>query len=172
MTYIAANHIRRQLTLFVEKADRTYIEEVRRAFNPQQSELINSHVTLCKEDEIEDLSRVLNNLTQLKQKMISINFGEVIRFDNGKGVLMPATKDNEAFNELRQKVLNGSVGNPRQYEPHLTLMHPRNSICTQEIFEQIQKVPLPTQLCFKTISLIEQFNGGQWKILKTFELFE
>ena len=48
-------------------------------------------------------------------------------------------------------------------------MHPRNSTCTDNIFGQIEKVGLPTKLKFKKISLIEQKDGGQWKILQEFE---
>ena len=163
---------RRQLTLFVQKNDVQHIEDVRSKFNPRQSELINSHVTLCREDEIEDIGKVLHNLTQLNQKTINIKFGQVTRFDNGKGVLIHATTENEEFQELRQKVLKGVVDKPRRQEPHITLMHPRNSNCTDKIFEAIEKANLPTQLNFKTISFIEQVNGGQWTVLKTFDLIE
>ena len=163
---------KRQLTLFVQKNDAPHIEDVRSKFNPRQSELINSHVTLCREDEIEDIGKVLHNLTQLNQKTINIKFGQVTRFDNGKGVLIPATTENEEFQELRQKVLKGVVDKPRRQEPHITLMHPRNSNCTDKIFVAIEKANLPTQLNFKTISLIEQVNGGQWTVLKTFDLTE
>ena len=43
---------RRQLTLFVEPPENLIIEEIRRRYNPIQFELINCHVTLCREDEI------------------------------------------------------------------------------------------------------------------------
>ena len=47
--------MRRQLTLFVKKEDAETIEQIRQAFNPRQFELIKSHVTLCREDEIQNL---------------------------------------------------------------------------------------------------------------------
>ncbi len=166
------DNTRRQLTLFVQKKDAKNIEDVRSKFNPRQSELIDSHVTLCREDEIAGIDKVLHNLTHLKQKTFCIKFGQVTRFDNGKGVLIPATIENEEFQELRQKVLMGVLNKPRRQEPHITLMHPRNSNCTDKIFEIIENVNLPTQLNFKTISLIEQINGGQWTVLKTFDLIE
>jgi len=166
------DNTRRQLTLFVQRKDAKNIEDVRRKLNPRQSELIDSHVTLCREDEIADIDKVLHNLTHLHQKAVCIKFGQVARFDNGKGVLIPATTENEVFQELRQKVLKGVVDKQRRQEPHLTLMHPRNSNCTDKIFEIIEKVNLPTQLNFKTISLIQQIKGGQWTVLKTFDLKE
>ncbi len=166
------NHTRRQLTLFVQRKDAKDIEDVRSKFNAIQSELIDSHVTLCREDEIADIDKVLYNLAQLVQKTISIKFGHVVRFEDSKGVLLPTATENEEFQELRQKILKGLVNNPRRQEPHITLMHPRNSTCTDKIFETIEKTNLPAQLNFKTISLIEQVNGGRWNVLKTFDLIE
>lgn len=163
-------NIRRQLTLFVNPPDDEIIENVRQKFNPRQSELIRGHVTLCREDELEDIDQVLNNLNQLKQKIISIKFGRVIRFDNGKGVLLPAAKENTAFQKLRQRLLAGIIDKPRRQEPHITLMHPRNSTCTDSIFEQILKIELPNKLTFNKISIIVQEGDNIWKIIKEIKL--
>jgi len=162
--------IRRQLTLFVNKDDAATIEAIRSRYNPKQRKLIDSHVTLCREDEIENIDGVLHNLAKLNEKSLIIYFGRVTRFNDGKGVLIPATNENEAFHELRKQVLKGLNDNPKRPEPHITLMHPRNSICTDKIFEEIGQVNLPSQLNFKSISLIEQVGGGQWKTLKTFKI--
>ena len=163
--------IRRQLTLFVEPTDAVTIEQARQEFNPRQFEIIKAHVTLCREDEIENLEKVISNLFLLTQTQqnIFIEFGKVARFDNGKGLFLPATNDNKEFEYLRRRILFGLYDNPRIQKPHITLMHPRNSTCTDEIFEQVEEINLPTKLEFKRISLIEQENGGQWKTLKTFE---
>ena len=163
-----ANTIRRQLTLFVSKDDAATIEAIRRKYNLKQRELIDCHVTLCREDEIENIDGVLHNLANLTKRSLLIYFGRVTRFNDGKGVLIPATNENEAFHELRKQVLKGVNDNPKRHEPHITLMHPRNSTCTDKIFEEIEQVNLPSQLIFKSISLIEQVDGGQWKTLKTF----
>jgi 2'-5' RNA ligase len=104
----------------------------------------------------------------LTQSKIVIEFGKVERFDNGKGILIPATVGDAAFQELRRKVLVGLVDNPRKQEPHITLMHPRNSTCTDEIYSEIAEQSLPTTLEFGTISLIEQENGGKWRVLQEF----
>lgn len=164
-----ANDIRRQLTLFVEQKDAETIEQIRQQFNPKQFELIKSHVTLCREDEIQNLDQVISNLLSLTQTEIIIEFGKATRFDNGKGLFLPATTNNDDFQKLRRQVLVGLSDNLKKQEPHITLMHPRNSTCTDNIFKQIEIVSLPTKLLFNKISLIEQKDGGHWKILQDFE---
>ncbi len=165
------SNIRRQLTLFVEPTDALTIEQTRQEFNLRQFEIIKAHVTLCREDEIENLEQVISNLLFLTQTQqnIFIEFDKVARFDNGKGLFLPATNDNKEFEYLRRQILFGLYDNPRNQKPHITLMHPRNSTCTDRIFEQVEEVNFPTKLEFKRISLIEQENGGQWKTLKDFE---
>lgn len=160
---------RRQLTLFVDKKHSQEIENIRRQFNPEQHKLIDSHVTLCRENEIENINIVLENLKQLNTNKINIRFGQVAKFDNGIGVLIPAFGNNEQFDLLRSKILKG-LNTVQKQEPHITLMHPRNSTCTDEIFEIIKKSALPTNLVFDTISLIEQINGKQWQVLKNYKL--
>lgn len=162
--------IRRQQTLFVNTADATAIEAIRSQYNPIQRKLINCHVTLCREDELLDMDQVLKNLATLKEKVITIYFGPVTRFANGRGVLLPGTNNNKEFHHLRKQVLKGLNDNPKQHKPHITLMHPRNSTCTDEIFAAICETKLPVQLHFTTISLIEQVNGGRWKILQVVAL--
>jgi 2'-5' RNA ligase len=164
------NNIRRQLTLFVNRKDAETIEQVRKEFNPIQFALIKSHVTLCREDEIENLDLVLLNLLSLAHPEIIIEFGKAARFDHDKGLLLPVTSGTDQFQELRKKVLVGLCDNPRKQDPHITLMHPRNSTCTDNIFDKIEKVSLPSRLIFKRISLIEQEDGKQWRTLQDFDL--
>ena len=164
------NNIRKQITLFVEKKDSEIIEQLRKEFNLVQFELIKSHVTLCREDEIHNLEQVRSNLLLLRQTEFVIEFGKVARFDDGKGLFLPVINDNVEFQELRKQVLVGLYDNPRKQKPHITLMHPRNSTCTDNIFEQIKKISLPKKLKFKKISLIEQIDGGKWKVQEEFEL--
>lgn len=146
------------------------MEDVRRRFNPKQQELIDSHVTLCREDEIENITALLANLQQLDTPKITINFGQVTRFENDLGVMLPASDDNEQFYSLRSKVLAGITATIRRPQPHITLMHPRNSACTDEIFSVIQKIQFPTHLIFDKICLIEQINGTKWHIIKSYKL--
>ena len=164
------NKTRTQLTLFINEKDARIIEQIRREFNPEQYDLIRSHVTLCREDELENMEQVLHNLTQSKHKSITIKFGNISRFSEGKGVLIPALNDNKSFENLRKNILKGIIEKPRIQEPHITLMHPRNATCTDEIFKEIQNYNLPNTIKFSKISLIEQEMGQKWRILKEFEL--
>jgi hypothetical protein len=163
-------NIRRQLTLFVKPSEGQAIEKIRQQFNPRQFELIQSHVTLCREEEIQNLGQVTANLRSLQHDKVIIHFGGVTRSADGKGVFLPATTESLGFQKLRNKVLEGLTKNASVHEPHITLMHPRNSTCTDGIFDQIEKISLPKQLVFDRISLIEQEDGGQWRILQEYDL--
>lgn len=168
-----SNKIRRQLTLFVEAADAATIEQVRTQFNPVQRSLINCHVTLCREDELEDLQQVIRNINTLKPSAITIHFGKPIRFAEGKGVLLPGITDNTAFHNLRKLVLQGVHDHPRTQEPHITLLHPRNSTCTDEVFSEIEQLVFPSAITFKKISLIEQADvNSKWELVQEFSLQE
>ena len=159
-----------QLTLFVEEKDSAAIEQVRSTFNSAQYDLIKSHVTLCRENELTDLEKVTQNLLTLNHEAINIHFGAAVRFSDGKGLLMPAIGANEHFHAVRKLILKGIIDEPEIQEPHITLIHPRNGICTDEIFEETKNIILPKSLGFSKISLIEQVNGGKWKVLNEFEL--
>jgi hypothetical protein len=162
--------IRRQLTFFLEQNDTEIIEKVRQLFNPRQFELINAHITLCREDEIENIEQVILNISKLKEREIIFQLEKPKRFDDGKGVYIKILNGGKKFNNLRQKVLKGVINNPRDQIPHITLMHPRNSICTDDIFEKISNEKFPASICFKKIYLIEQNNDEKWNVIKFFNL--
>ncbi len=166
------NKRRLQLTLFVDEKHSVAIESIRQKFNPQQYGLIKAHVTLCREDEIEPIEAVLYNLTQQALPKISISFGKAIRFSDDNGVLLPANDNLHSFRTLRSQVLHGIIEAPRNHEPHITLMHARNSTCTDDIFQQISKVILPAVITFERISLIEQLDQDPWNIIQEFDLIE
>lgn len=161
--------IRKQLTLFILESN-SDIEKIRAEFNLEQCKLIAPHVTLCREEEIEDIEGVIERVKSIKlEKPIQIEFKCVERFADGKGVLLPATNKNCDFWELRKLVLGKDQLLNEQF-PHITLMHPRNSTCNDEIFENIKKQKLPAKLLFEKISLIEQKNGGKWAIIEEFDI--
>jgi len=163
------NEIRKQLTLFISEQNEN-IEKIRAEYNPDQFNLIAAHVTLCREDEIEPIAEVIKRIKSITlRKPIRIEFDDVERFANGKGVLIPAKGRNIEFRELRKAVLGLSELNKEQL-PHITLMHPRNSTCHSEIFEKIKNTEFPTALNFDNVSLIEQKNGGKWKVLEEIAL--
>ncbi len=144
------------------------IEKIRAEFNPKQYRLISAHVTLCREDEIEPIENIISRIKSIElEKTIRIEFGKAERFSNGKGVCISSLDHNNEFKELRKLVL-GQTELEKEQVPHITLMHPRNSTCTNDIFERIEKYDLPTELNFGKISLIEQRNGGKWKVLQEF----
>ncbi len=165
------NEIRKQLTLFIEKSNEN-IEKIRAEFNPEQFDLIKAHVTLCREDEIEPIDKIIERIRSINlKKPIRIEFNGAERFAGGNGVLIPAKNENIEFRELRETIL-GQNKYLKEHFPHITLMHPRNSKCDDEKFEQILNRELPTVLEFEKISLIEQKNGGKWKILSEFKIVE
>jgi len=161
---------RKQLTLFVDEKASAEIEKIRKAFNPRQYELIKAHVTLCREDELEQIEKVIMNVKKTGLEKITLDFGEVARFSNNKGVFLPASGNIEAFQHLRKIILQGIIKNPPKPAPHITLMHPRNSSCTAAIFDQIKKCSFPGKISFNKISLIEQEIGNKWNIVEEFEL--
>lgn len=161
---------RKQLTLFLNPIESKEIESFRKEFNPKQFELIRAHVTLCREDEIEDYDKILSNLEALNHPQIEILFDNIFRFDNEKGILIQPSKTSKQFEFLRSEILKGIIKNPRIHMPHITLMHPRNSTCTSEIFEFIQTNFSPRQFTFDTISLIEQINNEKWNTISEFKL--
>ena len=159
-----------QLTLFIDEEQAKTIEEVRKRFNPEQYRLIRSHVTLCREDELPDITMIQQKLETINHPPVTINFGSALRFADEKGVLIPAEGNNQPFDNLRKLILNGVIENPGYHQPHITLMHPRNSTCTDAIFNQIQNFMLPSRLEFYKISLIQQENNMPWTILQEFRL--
>jgi 2'-5' RNA ligase len=161
---------RTQLTLFVPENVSAAIEAIRCRYNPVQHNLIAAHVTLCREDELLAIEKVLHNLEQLDFPSITIRFGKPERFDEGKGVLLPALEDDTAFQDLRKAILKGVIEQPRNHKPHLTLMHPRNATCTDEIMEDIRNSALPSEIQFGHVSLIEQIDGGKWSLIQVFHL--
>jgi 2'-5' RNA ligase len=157
--------VRKQLTLFVTEDMAKVIENVRRQYNPFQYDLIKSHVTLCREDELDQLDKVLNNIDKIKNFNCTLTFGKPVRVENGKGVLLPAIGDLSSFHLLRKEALKDIIEKPRLSNPHITLLHPRNGTCTNEIFEDILNLDFPSSICFDNIHLIEQCNGGTWQSL-------
>jgi 2'-5' RNA ligase len=156
--------------MFVPSPDATVIELIRGRYNSLQRALIDSHVTVCREDEIVSLERVVQNLKQLRQSVLTIGFGGAVRSEGGKGVLLPATEGLDEFQQLRKMVLRGVYDDTRQHAPHVTLMHPRNSTCTDTIFDEIRSYTLPRVIQFDSISLIEQVDGGTWQVQQAYKL--
>jgi 2'-5' RNA ligase len=163
-------NIRRQLTMFIGDHQSQDIEDIRKKYNPVQSRLIRSHVTLCREHELKNLDQIKENIKSLHLGSIFIHLDRVVRFSDGKGVMIHADEINPGYHHLRQLVLKNIGFEIKFPQPHITLMHPRNSTCTDEIFGEINKISIPKTLFFTEISLIEQEADNEWKIIRTFKI--
>lgn len=161
---------RQQLTLFASASEAAVIEQIRKKYNPVQYGLIPAHVTLCRDEELNDTARLIQQIMQSSISVLQLKFGSAELFESGKGVWLPGIDPSGNFNFLRMQLLKDLIPNVGQHRPHITLMHPRNSNCTKEIYDEIKQIPLPQKLNFNRISLIEQRNGGKWTILREFDL--
>ncbi len=161
---------RKQLTLFLDEKEAQAIEALREKYNPAQYQLIASHITLCREDEIADLPRVWQNVEKLHLPSFTLELGKAERFYEGKGVFIPVRDPRQEFKGLRARILRHLPTPPREHSPHITLMHPRNSTCTDQIFEEIRAIALPNSVSLTYISLIEQEMGNVWQTLESYSL--
>jgi 2'-5' RNA ligase len=162
-------HTRQQLTLFINEG-RELFESVRARYNPMQQALIAAHMTLCREDELLLLPKVVDNIRSLRLQPITVTLGPPERFAEGRGLFLPGVGENAGFHELRRQLLKGVLSNPRHQHPHITLIHPRNGLCTTAIFEALKKYTFPAQLRFHRISLIFQQGENAWQLQEEFDL--
>lgn len=168
-TFVLMQHSRQQLTLFISE-ERELFESVRVRYNPVQHALIAAHITLCREDELLLLPKVFDNIRSLRLQPITVTLGPPARFAEGRGLWLPGVGENTGFHELRALLLKGVVATPRHQHPHITLIHPRNGLCTTAIFEELKQYTFPTQLRFRQISFICQQGENAWELQEQFEL--
>ena len=150
---------RRQASMYLSNVPE--IEDLRMRLNPVQAQLIPAHVTLCREDEVDDWSVLEARIHDLLPIRITLGFGRPVR--DGDFVFLQAESGCEPFDDLRNRLVGDGIQKPRKQTPHVTIIHPRNGTCTDAVFEEIfQRIqPFTVTLC--EISLIEQTNGGPWK---------
>jgi hypothetical protein len=158
--------VRRQATLYLPEVTGTTIESIRSQYNPVQFELIRAHVTLCREDEVPDWGRLASRLSDLGAIDVALEFGKPIR--EGNLVYLPARGSTETFDTLRNALLSTDGQLARKHKPHITLIHPRNGCCTDLMFDDISLRCEPSSVVFRSVTLIEQVDGGHWFKLKTF----
>lgn len=160
---------RRQLSMYVPSAMSADLEELRRTLDPIQSRLIPAHVTLCREDEVHQLSeselRVRLSNTQLRP--ITLHFGRPELFAD-HGILLNCIGAVGDFRLLREHLLGSTT--IREQRPHITLAHPRNPKSHGNSLANASRLPEPLSITFPTIQLIEQHGVQPWKVLQQFEL--
>ena len=150
---------RRQASLFL--VDQFAIEALRLRHNPVQARLIPPHVTLCREDELTDWDALQARLEALRPFEITLTFGPPVRENHF--VYLPVCEGFADYQDFRRKMLQTDA---RIQIPHLTLIHPRNGICTDEIFADVSAtINAPFQCTFREVMLIEQQDGGVWQVI-------
>ncbi len=149
---------RRQASIFLP--DRFQIDSLRLRHNPIQARLIPAHVTLCREDEVVDWDAVRSRLESLFPFEIVLEFDVPVRENNF--VFLPVRGGSNEFHALRCAIL---AKDARQHVPHVTIIHPRNGICTDQIFEEITATVSSFQHTFREVMLIEQAGDGNWETI-------
>lgn len=155
---------RRQATLFLTGVP--LIDRIRSRFDPIQSGLIASHVTLIREDEVEDWDVLAERASTIKIPEVTLRFGAPALED---GLLfLPCVGNTAPFDRLRKVLLDSPA--VRKHSPHITLIHPRNGRCTDESFKEIVGLVEPFEHTFRKVAFIQQQNGGAWRNIATFPL--
>ncbi len=150
---------RRQASLYLP--DPFEVEAVRLRYNPIQARLIPAHVTLCREDEVTDWEAFRARLESLRPFEITLTFGAPVREHDF--VFLPVLEGLDDFQLFRRRLLQTEA---RNQTPHVTLIHPRNGTCTDEIFADISATIIsPFQRSFREVMLIEQEDGGVWSVV-------
>ncbi len=157
---------RRQATLYLPLPWSICVESIRSQFNPVQFDLIRAHVTLCREDEVSDWVELASRLSKLGAIEVALDFGMPVREDNL--VYLSSVGSTQSFDRLRHSILATDAFSPRKHNPHITLIHPRNGICSDSTIDEITRQHKPFSTIFHCVTLIEQDKAGRWQDLVTF----
>lgn len=158
---------RRQVSLFVPEPERAAFDAVRRRFDPAQHALIPAHVTLVREDEVDDWTELARRLRAALPFEVRLRFGSVVR-PGPNSVLLRCAGLRDAFEGLRHRLLARPGHEPRNLAPHLTLVHPRAATCDDEALAAIAAVELPVEVALTEARIIEQTHGGPWRTVERF----
>ncbi|MBC7880458.1 MAG: 2'-5' RNA ligase family protein [Anaerolineae bacterium] len=159
--------IRKQLSMYVPTYAAQDIEAVRKVVDPIQSSLIPAHITLCREDELPELSKLKDRLNKIPFKPLTLSFGKPEIF-SGHGLLLNCIEGEYEFQRLREYVLDSK--GIRNQKPHITLAHPRNPKSAGNLVSGTSQLPEIIEITFPTIYLIEQEMGEPWHVLERYEL--
>lgn len=159
--------IRKQLSMYVPSSAAKDLENVRKVVDPIQRSLIPAHITLCREDELGDLSQLKGRLGNIPFKPLTLSFGKPEVF-SGHGLLLNCVAGEDEFRLLREYLLDSK--NIRNQKPHMTLAHPRNPKSTGNSLGNASRLSEVIKITFPTISLIEQEGSEPWRVLERYEL--
>jgi 2'-5' RNA ligase len=161
------HEIRKQLSLYVPADAAKEIEAVREIVDPIQSNLIPAHITLCRDDELNDLAAIKARLTHIPLKPITLRFGRPEVF-SGHGLLLNCVDGEDEFRLLREYLLASK--NIKNLRPHITLAHPRNPKSDGDLLGNTSRLPEMIEITFPSIYLIEQTRNEPWRVLEKYEL--
>jgi 2'-5' RNA ligase len=161
------HEIRKQLSLYIPADAAKEIEAVRKIVDPIQSNLIPAHITLCREDELGDISTIKVRLAHIPFKPITLRFGTPEIF-SGHGLLLNCIDGEGDFRLLREYLLASE--NIKNQRPHITLAHPRNPKSNGDLLGNTSRLPEMIEITFPTIYLIEQERNEPWRVLERYEL--
>lgn len=160
------SEIRRQATLFL--FGNRQVDLIRDTYNRVQADLIGSHVTLCREDEVVDWDTIARKFTENRLDNVTLDFGKPQR--QGDLVYLPCIGSTSDFDRLRAELLSDATVPPRKHDPHITLVHPRNGVCSSGDFERMSAAIEPFTCTFDEVSFIAQVGSGVWQVIETFRL--
>lgn len=144
------------------------LEPVRRRLDPIQHALIPAHVTLCRDDEVADLSgtEFEARVAQLAAPPLTLQFGPPELFA-GHGILLPCIPGLPRFQQLRVALLGAEANGT--HHAHITLAHPRNPRAPGNVMPTQDLLPGPLVIKFTTVSLIEQPEGLPWRVRSEYD---
>lgn len=154
---------RRQVSLFVTEPERTELEALRERADPVQHALVPAHVTLVRDEDVDDWPAVRARLESLAPIRLVLALGPPRELDGG--VALPVAGATAAFDQLRALLLEGQPGRNRRQTPHLTLLHPRNRAAWGLTLEVVCAYHPPAHVRFDHAVLIEQTPGEPWRVV-------
>jgi 2'-5' RNA ligase len=156
--------IRRQLSLYVSEPEASRLEALRLVLDPVQQTLIPVHATLGREGEFGTRSDLewRERVADLREPALRLAFGAAEPFQD-HGILLHCVGGSEAFEALRARVLGPAL---LPLAPHITLAHPRNPRAPgNSLAAARERLPERLELRFDSLNLIEQHDGGRWRVL-------
>jgi 2'-5' RNA ligase len=154
--------------MYVPREAAGEIEAVRAILDPVQRALIAAHVTLCREEELDEVAQATlhDRLANLRYEPITLRFGRPERFFD-HGILLECIDGQDEFRMLRDDLLGSKT--IRTQRPHITLAHPRNAKALGNSMVNASKMRDDISITFRTIQLIEQQSNQPWQLLSSFD---